>query len=39
MPHPERCFLRRQCSWLPHDWRHEDGPWFRLFQNARRWVG
>ncbi len=39
MPHPERCFLRRQYSWLPHDWPHEDGPWFRLFQNARRWVG
>ena len=39
MPHPERCFLRRQYSWLPGDWPHEDGPWFRLFQNARRWVG
>ncbi|MGH8592126.1 MAG: phosphoribosylformylglycinamidine synthase subunit PurQ, partial [Gammaproteobacteria bacterium] len=39
MPHPERCFLRRQYSWLPGDWPHEEGPWFRLFQNARRWVG
>ena len=39
MPHPERCFLRRQYSWLSPDWPHEDGPWFRLFQNARRWVG
>ena len=39
MPHPERCFLRRQYSWLPRDWPHEEGPWFRLFQNARRWVG
>ena len=39
MPHPERSFLRRQYSWLPRDWPCEDGPWFRLFQNARRWVG
>jgi len=39
MPHPERVFLRRQFSWLPPDWRHEDGPWLRMFQNARRWIG
>ncbi len=39
MPHPERVFLRKQHSWLPMDWAHEDGPWMRLFQNARRWVG
>ena len=39
MPHPERCFLRRQYSWLPREWPCEDGPWFRLFLNARRWVG
>ncbi len=38
MPHPERSFLRRQYSWLPRDWPHEEGPWFRLFENARRWV-
>ncbi len=39
MPHPERGFLRKQYSWLPPDWKHEEGPWLRLFQNARRWVG
>ncbi|MGH8590067.1 MAG: phosphoribosylformylglycinamidine synthase, partial [Gammaproteobacteria bacterium] len=39
MPHPERCFLRRQYSWLPREWPCEEGPWFRLFENARRWVG
>ena len=39
MPHPERGFLRKQYSWLPPDWKHEQGPWLRLFQNARRWVG
>ncbi|MDQ3563295.1 MAG: phosphoribosylformylglycinamidine synthase [Pseudomonadota bacterium] len=38
MPHPERVFLRWQYSWLPKTWRHEAGPWFRLFENARRWV-
>ncbi|MGH8507354.1 MAG: phosphoribosylformylglycinamidine synthase [Gammaproteobacteria bacterium] len=38
MPHPERGFLRWQYSWLPKTWRHEAGPWFRLFENARRWV-
>ncbi len=39
MPHPERVFLRRQFSWLPPEWRREESPWFRLFQNARRWLG
>ncbi len=39
MPHPERLFLRSQYSWLPPEWGHATGPWFRLFQNARRWVG
>jgi phosphoribosylformylglycinamidine (FGAM) synthase-like amidotransferase family enzyme len=39
MAHPERSFLRRQYSRLPRDWPHEDGHWFRLFQNVRRWVG
>jgi phosphoribosylformylglycinamidine synthase len=38
MPHPERVFLRKQYSWLPEDWRHEEGPWMRIFHNARRWV-
>jgi phosphoribosylformylglycinamidine synthase len=38
MPHPERAFRTVQCSWHPDDW-GEDGPWMRLFRNAREWVG
>jgi phosphoribosylformylglycinamidine synthase len=38
MPHPERVFRAVQYSWRPEHWR-EDGPWLRLFRNARRWVG
>ncbi len=38
MPHPERVFRSVQFSWHPDDWK-EDGPWMRLFRNARRWVG
>ncbi len=38
MPHPERVFRAVQHSWKPDDW-HEDGPWLRLFRNARKWVG
>jgi len=38
MPHPERVFRAVQHSWKPDDWR-EDGPWLRLFRNARKWVG
>ncbi|HRH81256.1 MAG TPA: phosphoribosylformylglycinamidine synthase [Thiobacillaceae bacterium] len=38
MPHPERVFRAIQHSWRPDGWR-EDGPWLRLFRNARRWVG
>ncbi|KAF0103675.1 MAG: phosphoribosylformylglycinamidine synthase [bacterium] len=38
MPHPERLFRAVQHSWRPDDWK-EDGPWLRLFRNARRWVG
>lgn len=39
MPHPERVFLKKQYSWLPHDWIAEKGPWMRLFMNARAWLG
>ncbi|MGQ0657506.1 MAG: phosphoribosylformylglycinamidine synthase [Chromatiales bacterium] len=39
MPHPERAFLRKQYSWIAREWKHEDGPWLRLFQNARAWLG
>lgn len=38
MPHPERLFRTVQHSWHPDEW-GEDGPWLRLFRNARRWVG
>jgi phosphoribosylformylglycinamidine synthase len=37
MPHPERVFRATQFSWHPREWR-EDGPWMRIFRNARRWV-
>ena len=38
MPHPERVVRTVQNTWHPDDW-GEDGPWLRLFRNARRWVG
>ena len=38
MPHPERVFRAVQHSWRPDGWQ-EDGPWLRLFRNARKWVG
>ncbi|TDJ48469.1 MAG: phosphoribosylformylglycinamidine synthase [Gammaproteobacteria bacterium] len=38
MPHPERVFRSVQHSWCPDDW-GEDGPWMRMFYNARAWVG
>ena len=38
MPHPERVFLTVQHSWHPEGW-GEDGPWLRMFRNARKWVG
>jgi phosphoribosylformylglycinamidine synthase len=38
MPHPERVFRTVQHSWHPDDW-GEDGPWMRMFRNARVWVG
>jgi phosphoribosylformylglycinamidine synthase len=34
MPHPERVARTIQNSWHPEDW-GEDGPWLRLFRNAR----
>ena len=37
MPHPERVFRSVQYSWHPEEW-GEDGPWLRLFRNARRWL-
>ena len=38
MPHPERAFRSVQHSWHPRGW-GEHGPLFRMFQNARAWVG
>jgi phosphoribosylformylglycinamidine synthase len=38
MPHPERVFRAVQNSWYPREW-GEDGPWIRMFRNARKWVG
>ncbi|WP_018951405.1 phosphoribosylformylglycinamidine synthase [Thioalkalivibrio sp. AKL12] len=38
MPHPERVFRSVQHSWHPADW-GEEGPWLRLFRNARVFVG
>lgn len=37
MPHPERVFRTLTNSWHPKDW-PADGPWMRMFRNARRWV-
>ena len=38
MPHPERVFRTVTHSWHPPAW-GEDGPWLRMFRNARVWVG
>ncbi len=38
MPHPERVFRTVQNSWHPEEW-GEDGPWMRMFRNARVWIG
>jgi phosphoribosylformylglycinamidine synthase len=38
MPHPERNFRTLTNSWHPKEW-GEHGPWLRLFQNARAFIG
>lgn len=38
MPHPERVYRTVQNSWHPDEWGN-DGPWLRMFRNARLWVG
>lgn len=38
MPHPERVFRTVTNSWHPRNW-GESGPWLRMFENARVWVG
>ncbi|KAF8624615.1 hypothetical protein AX15_005770 [Amanita polypyramis BW_CC] len=41
MPHPERVTMLEANSWYPpsfaETWKG-TGPWFRMFQNARRWC-
>ena len=38
MPHPERVFRASQNAWRDPSWT-EDGPWLRLFRNARAELG
>jgi len=41
MPHPERVVTLESNSWYPPTLKKswgDVGPWFRLFQNARRWC-
>jgi phosphoribosylformylglycinamidine synthase len=38
MPHPERVFRNVQLSWRPTAWAGEEGPWLKLFQNARAFA-
>ena len=38
MPHPERVYRSCTNSWIDKSW-GEDGPWMRMFRNARVWVG
>ncbi len=38
MPHPERIYRTVQHSWHPAEW-GDDGPWLRIFRNARLWLG
>jgi phosphoribosylformylglycinamidine synthase len=37
MPHPERVFRSITNSWHPKEWR-EDGPWLKMFRNARCYI-
>ncbi|MGQ7844863.1 phosphoribosylformylglycinamidine synthase [Granulosicoccus sp. 3-233] len=37
MPHPERVFRTVTNSWAPPEW-GENGPWLRMFENARIWI-
>jgi phosphoribosylformylglycinamidine synthase len=37
MPHPERVLRTLNHSWAPAGW-GDDGPWLRLFRNARAFV-
>ena len=37
MPHPERVSRTTQNSWHPNDW-EDEGPWFQMFKNARKYL-
>lgn len=40
MPHPERAFRSLQLSYRPRNmFTEEEGPWLKIFQNARVFVG
>ncbi|MEA5444474.1 phosphoribosylformylglycinamidine synthase [Gammaproteobacteria bacterium AB-CW1] len=39
MPHPERITRTVNHSWAPADWTMDEGPWLRMFRNARQWLG
>ncbi|CAI4214187.1 unnamed protein product [Parascedosporium putredinis] len=40
MPHPERTIMGPVGSWIKDGLRENQyGPWFRMFLNARKWVG
>ena len=42
MPHPERVTTLEANSWYPAELKDEwgaAGPWFRMFQSARKWCG
>jgi len=40
MPHPERVWRSAQMSWCPREWlQRDESPWYRLFANARRFIG
>ncbi|VFP83899.1 Phosphoribosylformylglycinamidine synthase [Candidatus Erwinia haradaeae] len=38
MPHPERVYRTITHSWYPEKW-GVDGPWMRVFRNARKQLG
>lgn len=39
MPHPERVTTLEANSWYPREMKGVVGPWFQMFQSARKWCG
>ena len=39
MPHPERVTTLEANSWYPREMKGAVGPWFQMFQSARKWCG